>query len=140
MESLTFPDESFDVFITQDVMEHVNNPQKVYSEIARVLKPNGVHIFTTPIYCFQKTRSRIVIKDGKRLNVLPPIFHGNPIDQNGSLVTYDWGYDICEIIEKSCGMKSNIFNFENSEENCKNGLEADFLQVIVSRKFKTDVL
>lgn len=41
LEDLTFENESLDVFITQDVMEHVNNPEKAFSEIARVLKRGG---------------------------------------------------------------------------------------------------
>lgn len=134
LEKLTFGNETFDIFITQDVMEHVNDPIKAFAEISRVLKPGGVHIFTTPIYSFQKTRPRVDVIDGKRVNILPPVYHNNPIDKKGSLVTYDWGNDICEFIEESCGMKSVIIEFPNREENYKSGLEADFLQVILSRK------
>jgi SAM-dependent methyltransferase len=48
LECLTFTDGTFDVFITQDVLEHVFNPDLVVREIMRVLKPGGVHVFTTP--------------------------------------------------------------------------------------------
>lgn len=89
LEELTFENETFDIFITQDVMEHVNDPKKAFSEIARVLKPGGAHIFTTPIYFLKKTMPRIEIVDGKRVKIAPPVFHGNPIDKKGSLVTYD---------------------------------------------------
>lgn len=41
LENLTFKDESFDLFISQDVMEHVFNPEAAFKEIARVLKPGG---------------------------------------------------------------------------------------------------
>lgn len=54
LEQLTFPNESFDIFVTQDVMEHIFNPEKAFKEIARVLKPRGAHIFTTPLV--NKTR------------------------------------------------------------------------------------
>src|SRR5262245_13341073 len=46
----TFADESFDLVITQDVMEHVLDPEGAFREIARTLRPDGAHVFTTPIY------------------------------------------------------------------------------------------
>lgn len=134
LENLTFENNSFDIFITQDVMEHVNNPEKAFAEISRVLRMGGVHIFTTPIYHFQKTRARIKINNGQVINVLPEIYHGSPINKKGSLVTYDWGNDIAEFIEISSGMKSEIIEFHKSKYNYRRGLDADFLEVIVSRK------
>lgn len=49
LEALTFPDRSFDLVITQDVMEHIPDPDRAFQEIARVLKPGGAHIFTVPL-------------------------------------------------------------------------------------------
>lgn len=48
IEHLTFEDETFDIFITQDVMEHVCHPEMALREISRVLRPGGHHVFTTP--------------------------------------------------------------------------------------------
>ena len=115
-------------------MEHVNNPGKAFREIARLLKEGGKHIFTVPIYPFSITRSRVKIENSIRKNILPTFYHGNPIDEKGSLVTYDWGNDICHYIERVSGMKSKIIEFQNSKENYRNGLEGDFLYAVVSRK------
>lgn len=41
LECLTFADESIDLHVTQDVMEHVLKPDQVFREIARTLKPGG---------------------------------------------------------------------------------------------------
>jgi SAM-dependent methyltransferase len=49
LEELTFPDNSIDVHVTQDVLEHVLRPNKAFAEIARTLKPGGAHIFTVPL-------------------------------------------------------------------------------------------
>ena len=49
LENQTFADETFDLVVSQDVMEHIFNPEKAFSEIARTLKPGGAHIFTVPI-------------------------------------------------------------------------------------------
>lgn len=39
---LNFPASSFDVVICTHIYEHVSNPQKLFDEIYRVLKPTGV--------------------------------------------------------------------------------------------------
>ena len=39
LENQSFEDKRFDIVITQDVMEHVYNPEKAFKEIARTLKP-----------------------------------------------------------------------------------------------------
>ena len=49
LEQQTFGDRSFDLVITQDVMEHVLDPRAAYREIWRTLAPGGMHIHTTPI-------------------------------------------------------------------------------------------
>lgn len=135
LENLTFENETFDIFITQDVLEHVNRPEKVLAEIARTLKKGGKHIFTTPLYPFKRTTPRIKMRGNIRELILPPIYHGNPINEEGSLVTYEWGgADFLEMIDEITGMESKIVEFPNSKENFENGLEGDFLQVIVSKK------
>lgn len=45
---IQFPDNSFDVVVHADVIEHLENPQKAVSEFARVLKPAGVALVSTP--------------------------------------------------------------------------------------------
>jgi O-antigen biosynthesis protein len=48
LERLTFFDDSFDIVITSDVMEHVRLDDQAHQEIRRVLKPGGVYLFTVP--------------------------------------------------------------------------------------------
>lgn len=43
-----FPDRSFDVIVMNDVIEHVENPKAVLSEIRRILKNDGVLYLSTP--------------------------------------------------------------------------------------------
>ena len=50
LEALTFPDASFDLTVTLDVMEHVNQPDVVLREVARTLRPGGAYLFTVPTY------------------------------------------------------------------------------------------
>jgi SAM-dependent methyltransferase len=45
---LPFEEDSFDLVISDNVLEHLENPRTVFSEISRVLKSNGKLIIKTP--------------------------------------------------------------------------------------------
>lgn len=45
---IPYPDESFDLVFSDNVLEHLAQPQQVFLEVARVLKPDGVFMFKTP--------------------------------------------------------------------------------------------
>lgn len=47
-ESIPYPDATFDVVFADNVLEHLAEPEKVFGEVARVLKPGGVFLFKTP--------------------------------------------------------------------------------------------
>lgn len=47
-ERLPFPDASFDMVISNHVIEHVDNHDQHVQEIQRVLKPGGICYFATP--------------------------------------------------------------------------------------------
>lgn len=131
LESLTFGDNEFDLFITQDVFEHVMQPEKAFSEIARVLTPGGLHVFTLPWYPDEEcSRYRVKTDNGELVHLAPPQYHGNPISAEGSLVTVDYGRDIQDIIFAASGM-STIVHLERDRHF---GLDGEFLEVFISRK------
>lgn len=47
MQKLPFPDNHFDIVISDQVIEHLENPQKAILESYRVLKKGGMAIHTT---------------------------------------------------------------------------------------------
>jgi len=47
-ESIPYPDLSFDVVFADNVLEHLDDPPAVFSEIHRVLKPGGLFLAKTP--------------------------------------------------------------------------------------------
>lgn len=47
-KKLPFPNNTFDIALLFQVLEHVDSPRKVVAEAARVLKPNGVLIISVP--------------------------------------------------------------------------------------------
>lgn len=131
LENLTFPDSSIDIFITQDVMEHVFDPIKVFREVERVLKPGGAYIFSVPWYrTLEKTKTRAILKKDRIEHLVPPNYHGNPISSDGCLVTFDWGLDICEIIASSTNLRPQIY----LEQDIGKGLKAEFLEIFICSK------
>jgi SAM-dependent methyltransferase len=131
LEAMTFADNSFDLMVTQDVFEHVMNPAAAFKEIERVLRPGGAHIFTMPWYPkLEKSTQRAAIVDEQIIFLEEPTYHGNPISSEGSLVTYDWGLDFPDFIYNTSGMFTTIYLSVNRNM----GLEAEFLEVFVSRK------
>ncbi len=132
LESLTFSDESIDLHISQDVMEHIFHPTKAFQEIARTLKPGGAHIFTVPLVNKMKAsrlRARIA-KNGSIDYIEEPIYHGNPIDAQGSLVTMDWGYDIVKYIFDATGLFTHTLYIDDISK----GIRAEYIEVLVSVK------
>jgi ubiquinone/menaquinone biosynthesis C-methylase UbiE len=45
-EHLPFPDAHFDIIVCMDVLEHVQDPEKLMGEVARCLKPQGICYIT----------------------------------------------------------------------------------------------
>jgi 2-polyprenyl-3-methyl-5-hydroxy-6-metoxy-1,4-benzoquinol methylase len=49
-EKTDFADNTFDVVLSNDVLEHVSNPLQVLRECVRILRPGGLIIFNFPNY------------------------------------------------------------------------------------------
>lgn len=105
LEKQTFADSSFDLVITQDVFEHVFRPDLAISEIARTLKPGGATVMTVPIVKrMNRSVRRASFEGSEVVNILPAEYHGNPLSKDGSLVTIDWGFDICAYLQHHSGL------------------------------------
>jgi len=131
LERMTFRSDSFDLFLTQDVFEHVLNPERAFNEISRVLKAGGAHVFTMPWYPMKRqTVIRACEEGGEVKHLLDPIYHLSPISQVGSLVTRDWGRDFTDIIFSSSGMSTTVYLVKDR----KFGLDGEFLDVFISKK------
>ncbi|MBD3341423.1 MAG: methyltransferase domain-containing protein [Candidatus Lokiarchaeota archaeon] len=99
VQELTYPDNSFDICTSTEVFEHVPDDRKAFSEMFRVLKPEGALIFTVPLNQEYKTIERAVIENGKIQHILPPEYHGDKIrGWNKVLCFRNYGKDICQRI------------------------------------------
>jgi hypothetical protein len=74
-------------------------------------------------------RARLA-SDGVIEHLEPPEYHGNPISADGSLVTIDWGFDICEWIFRACGLFTHLVQMDDLSR----GIRADLNQVLVTTK------
>lgn len=134
LEKMTFADNSFDLTITQDVMEHVLRPDRAFAEIARTLKPGGAHVFTLPLYARMETKVRAVETAGVIEYLDDKEFHGNPVDAVGSLVVREWGLDLTDYIHQSSGMSTATYRSVDRQL----GIDGEFLEVFVSSKRPQD--
>lgn len=101
LERLTFPDNSFDVVINSDVLEHVADIGRSLEEVRRVLKPGGHHVFTVPVdYSLECTMERARVGEGGIEHLLEPIMHGDTIRDAGVLVFRDFGRDTASYVSR----------------------------------------
>lgn len=97
---LSFEDSSFDLVVSCDVFEHVNDYKKTFQEVARVLKRKGLLIFTIPFFDDRdEITQRADISDGNIVYYEKPLYHGNPISEDGSLVFWDYGWKLFDEIK-----------------------------------------
>ncbi len=97
VEALSLADRSIDLILSNDVLEHVNLPELAMAEMYRVLKPHGEIFVTIPFHLntFENTR-RAHLTQGVLTHLLPPMYHGNPLSEAGSLVFNDFGWEFVE--------------------------------------------
>lgn len=134
IEATTFPDESFDLVVTLDVTEHVFNPGAKFRDIWRTLKRGGMYISTFPIRKWQVEPSKplATLRADGTVHFLkePPEYHGNPIDGKGALVTWDYGYDIHQLIAQWAPFAVEIARFSDRHL----GILGEYTEVILCRK------
>ncbi len=74
-----FKDNFFDVIIANQIVEHLLNPDNLFEEIYRILKPNGYCIIATPNLC--SLHNRIFVLLGWQITNISPstkVVFGNP--------------------------------------------------------------
>lgn len=87
MMNFSFEDDSVDLLMHFDVLEHVPDMKRGLSEAFRVLRPGGQLIFTCPFFYRQaKHLIRAEVVEGQLVHYLPPAYHGNPVDDGGAFV------------------------------------------------------
>lgn len=102
VENWSFTDQSFDFIISNDVLEHVNLPERAIAEMYRTLKSQGQFFITIP-FCLNAVHTvrRAEVVAGVVKHLLPPNYHGNPLSSKGSLVFHDFGWEWVEQLKQA---------------------------------------
>jgi SAM-dependent methyltransferase len=91
---LSFADASFDLVVSNDVMEHVPDYRRGFAEVLRVLRPGGTLVFTVPFHAEQHEHVvRARVGPGGVEHLLPPEYHGDPVNPGGGVLcfqTFGW--------------------------------------------------
>jgi len=114
-ENMPFKNESFDVVISEEVLEHIVNQKQFIDEISRVLKPGGVAIITTPhkwVY-----RGLMFINNIVKWNFPAPIYK-NPTPGHVAEITgiklrrlFKNQFNIVEFIPINAYVPQKVLNF-----------------------------
>ena len=103
LTKLTFPDEQFDLILRFEVMEHVPNYCKAFGECARTLKPGGKMLFSAPFDAnavLNRIRARL-LADGTVEHILPPEYHGDPLNAEGCLCFQHFGWEMLQQVKQA---------------------------------------
>jgi SAM-dependent methyltransferase len=115
LERLPFPDDHFDVVLTVQVLEHVRHVDAAHREIARCLKPGGVHLFTVPYDAQLERTWELIDPVTDALLVDPPHVHGDPLVSGDSMKSYRvFGRDLPDQLRRA-GLQAAIRRVERPE-------------------------
>jgi hypothetical protein len=103
LTNLSYANESYDLVVTSETLEHVPDYRRALGEIYRILRPGGAHIFTVPIVIDQsQTRRRARIANGELELLLPPTYHGDSEKRwSDFLVFYEFGVDFVAELQEA---------------------------------------
>ena len=130
LTALSFADESFDVVISLEVMEHIPDFRRAFSECARVLKPRGKMLLSVPFHQGPDHRLRARVRDdGTIEHLLPPEYHGDPLDPRGCLCFHHFGWDVIDFLKAAGFRQTTAYSIWSRELGYLAG-EGDILQFI----------
>jgi SAM-dependent methyltransferase len=96
---LSFANNSFDLGVCLEVLEHVPDFRKGFSELARVTRLGGKMFITVPfLELAEKTVIRASINaDGTLVHHLEPEYHGDPVNKDGGILCFQhFGWDLVD--------------------------------------------
>jgi SAM-dependent methyltransferase len=118
---LTYADDSFDIVLSSDTLEHVPDFRAALAETRRVLRAGGRHIFTVPVIWTRGTteaRARIG-DDGEIVHLMPALYHGKGsgayrfVPVGADLLTFtEFGRDIVDYLREA-GFEPEVYAGSN---------------------------
>jgi SAM-dependent methyltransferase len=100
LTELTFKSNKFNYILSFDVFEHIPQYKRALTECFRCLKPGGMLYFSVPFIKISKQNivRAHVDQDGNITHLLPPEYHGDPVNSEGILCFYHFGWELLDEI------------------------------------------
>ncbi len=95
---LDMRDDSVDVLVSCDVLEHIPDHQAALEEFGRVVRPGGHLVLTVPFLDADESsilRARID-SNGEIEHLLAPEYHGDPVCAEGILAYHSFGWSLLQ--------------------------------------------
>lgn len=128
--NLSFDTESFDIYVSADVLEHVWDWRKAIKEAYRVLRKGGRMFLSIPFWDKNEYSIERAKWDGeKNVFLKEPVYHGDPLTKEGALVYTDFGWDVLEFI-KECGFSDVYIKAYYSKKYGYLGTMPHFIEII----------
>jgi len=116
LTDMPFQDGAFDLVLTADVLEHVPDDRAAHREILRCLKPGGAHIFTVPyVPGWRDDRVRVRLEEGREVELLPRLYHGDPLREEGALVYREYGRSLMAEL-RAAGFEPRVRRLASRQE------------------------
>lgn len=98
--ALSFADESFDVILSSDVLEHVPDFDAALAGFRRILAPGGDLVLTVPFLDADATsvRRAEIDVEGEIRHLVEPEYHGDPLSPEGVLAFHSFGWDLLDVL------------------------------------------
>ncbi|MFP6639255.1 MAG: methyltransferase domain-containing protein [Myxococcota bacterium] len=117
LQALSYPDERFDLCTNTEVLEHVSNDRRAFSELHRVLRPGGHLIFSVPLFDSDITLERAEVDaaaPGGLRFIEEAHYHDDRIQGPGSALVYrDYGLDILDRLRAAGFSSAEIFEWQD---------------------------
>lgn len=118
--NLSFMNETFDIVVSLDVLEHIPSYEKAFSECARVIRPFGKMMWSVPfVPSSSKNLVRAKMINGEVSHILPPEYHGDPLSGDGVLCFQHFGWEMLDQIRAA--------GFRDAYALCYHSMEFGYL-------------
>jgi SAM-dependent methyltransferase len=130
VQQLTYPDRSFDLCTSTEVFEHVADDRRGFAELHRVLRPDGLAIFTVPIHDdIAQTVERARLEGERLRHLLDPQYHDDFIRGSKKVLVYrNYSRDITDRLRQAGFERAEVVDVPDT---ARMGCVA---QVVVARK------
>jgi len=128
---LSFADNTFDLVMSFDVLEHVSDITAALKEVYRVTTPGGAFLLSVPLHLHlpQGGRRALQQADGSITHFKEPEYHGDPVTGKGVLCFHDYGLDFPDLLREA-GFRTTEFMIAQSQRRLYLGKYLVFIQAV----------